>query len=202
MARSRQLHAAIARAAMALFSTAGAAVAAPHGAFYLYPDFAPYRRALLRRFGVETASDLAELLLHRYGIGVLPGSAFGDPDDALRLRVATSRLYGEAEWQQEAALAADDPAALPWIAEALAWLEQALAEITAGLCRRSDGARPAHAAAAAALVAARISITTAAPLVSQATGMSFSSRQPTTMAAPAAVHSASVAPMPTASGSW
>ena len=202
VARSRQLHAAIARAVTALFSAAGATVAAPHGAFYLYPDFAPYRRALLRRFGVETASDLAELLLHRYGIGVLPGSAFGDPDDALRLRVATSRLYGEAEWQQEAALAADDPAALPWIAEALAWLEQALAEITAGLCRRSGGARPAYAAAAAALVAARISITTAAPLVSQVTGMSFSSRHPTTMAAPAAVHSASVAPMPTAIGSW
>ena len=131
------------------------------------------------------------MLLCRYGIGVLPGSAFGDPPDALRLRVATSRLYGEAEWQQEAALAAEDPAALPWIAGALEWLEQALAEITAGLCRRGGRAG-----------AARISITTAAPLVSHLTGMIFSSRQPTTTAAPAAVHSASVAPMPTASGSW
>jgi aspartate aminotransferase len=140
VARSRQLHAAIARAVTALFAAAGATVAAPHGAFYLYPDFAPHSRALLRRFGVKTAADLAELLLRRYGIGVLPGSVFGDPDDALRLRVATSRLYGEAEWQQEAALAADDPAALPWIADALAWLEQALAEVTAGLCRRSGGA--------------------------------------------------------------
>src|SRR5262249_15042524 len=97
----------------------------------------PHRRGLLRRFGVETAADLAELLLHRYGIGVLPGSAFGDPDDALRLRVATSRLYGDAAWQQEGALAPDDPAALPWIAAALAWLDQARAEITACLCRRS-----------------------------------------------------------------
>ena len=60
---------------------------------------------------------------------------------------------------------------------------------------------PAYATAAAALVPARISITAAAPLVSHLTGMIFSSRQPTTMAAPAAVHSASVAPMPTASGS-
>jgi aspartate aminotransferase len=140
VARSRQLHAAIVRAVTALFAAAGATVAAPHGAFYAYPDFAPHRRALRRRFGVETAKDLAELLLQRYGIGVLPGSAFGDPGDALRLRVATSRLYGEAEWQQEAALAADDPAALPWIADALAWLERALAEITAGLCRRGGRA--------------------------------------------------------------
>jgi len=57
--------------------------------------------------------------------------ANGDPDKALRLRVATSRLYGEAEWQQEAALAVDDPASLPWIASSLAWLEEALAAITA-----------------------------------------------------------------------
>ena len=71
------------------------------------------------------------MLLCRYGIGVLPGSAFGDPPDALRLRVATSRLYGEAEWQQEAALAVDDPATLPWIAASLAWLKETLAAVTA-----------------------------------------------------------------------
>jgi aspartate aminotransferase len=131
VARSRHLHGAIARAVASLFTAAGAAVAPPEGAFYLYPDFAAHRRGLLRRFGVRTSADLASLLLREYGVGVLPGSAFGDPADALRLRVATSRLYGEADWQQEAALAAEDPAALPWIADALAWLEQALAEITA-----------------------------------------------------------------------
>jgi aspartate aminotransferase len=132
IARSRHLHGAIARAVASLFTAAGAAVAPPRGAFYLYPDFAAHRRALLLRFGVRTSADLAGLLLGGYGVGVLPGSAFGDPEKALRLRVATSQLYGEAEWQQEAALAADDPAALPWIADALAWLEQALAAITAG----------------------------------------------------------------------
>jgi aspartate aminotransferase len=47
------------------------------------------------------------------------------------MRVATSRLYGEAEWQQEAALAVDDPVALPWIAQSLAWLEEALTAVTA-----------------------------------------------------------------------
>ena len=134
VARSRQLHAAIARAVTALFSAAGATVAAPHGAFYLYPDFAAHRRTLLRRFGVRTSADLAGVLLSHYGVGVLPGSVFGDPDEALRLRVATSRLYGEAEWQQEEALAANDPAALPWIADALEWLDRALTAITALRC--------------------------------------------------------------------
>ena len=102
----------------------------PRGAFYLYPDFAAHRLTLAGRFGARTSADLAGLLLRGHGIGVLPGSAFGDPGKALRLRVATSRLYGEAEWQQEAALAVDDPAGLPWIAESLAWLEEALAAIT------------------------------------------------------------------------
>jgi aspartate aminotransferase len=129
--RSRRLHGLIARAVAARFTAAGVHVPPPRGAFYLYPDFAAHRLTLATRFGVRTSADLADLLLRGHGIGVLPGSAFGDPDTALRLRLATSRLYGEAEWQQEAALAVDDPAALPWIAESLAWLEQALAEITA-----------------------------------------------------------------------
>jgi aspartate aminotransferase len=131
VARSRHLHGAIARAVTSLLPAAGVAVAPPQGAFYLYPDFAAHRRTLRRRFSVRTSADLAGLLLRDHGVGVLPGSAFGDPADALRLRVATSQLYGEAEWQQEAALSAADPAALPWIADSLAWLEQALAAITA-----------------------------------------------------------------------
>jgi aspartate aminotransferase len=131
VARSRHLHGTIARAVASLFTAAGATVASPQGGFYLYPDFAAHRRRLLRRFAVRTSADLASLLLREYGVGVLPGSVFGDPASALRLRVATSRLYGEADWQQEGALAAEDPAALPWIADALAWLERALANITA-----------------------------------------------------------------------
>jgi aspartate aminotransferase len=130
VARSRHLHGTIARTVAAIFGAAGADAPSPRGAFYLYPDFAEHRQALFGRFGVRTSADLAGLLLRRHGIGVLAGSAFGDPERALRLRVATSRLYGEAEWQQEAALAVDDPAALPWIADSLAWLREALTTIT------------------------------------------------------------------------
>jgi aspartate aminotransferase len=130
IARSRHLHGAIARAVASRFTAAGADVPGPRGAFYLYPDFAAHGQTLHGRFGVRTSADLAALLLRRHGIGVLPGSAFGDPAKALRLRVATSRLYGEAEWQQEAALAVDNPAALPWITDSLAWLDEALASIT------------------------------------------------------------------------
>jgi len=130
VARSRRLHGAVARAGASLLGSAGVAVPPPAGAFYLYPDFGAHRATLRRRFGVSTSADLAVLLLRDYGIGVLPGSEFGDPAEALRLRIATSRLYGEAPWQQEEALAAGDPAALPWIAAALDWLRRAVTAIT------------------------------------------------------------------------
>lgn len=130
VARSRRLHGAVARAVAALFASAGVTVPQPAGAFYLYPDFGPHRAALWRRFGVATSPDLAALLLRTSGIGVLPGSEFGDPAGMLRLRVATSRLYGETARQQEAALAAANPVTLPWIADSLDWLRQALTAIT------------------------------------------------------------------------
>jgi aspartate aminotransferase len=136
IARSRHLHASVARAVADRFTGAGVAVPRPRGGFYLYPDFGAHRSALLGRFGVESSADLATLLLHRHGIGVLPGSAFGEPERELRLRVATSQLYGESAERQEAALAAADPTALPWISESLEWLEKALVDLVLSLTWR------------------------------------------------------------------
>ena len=127
--RSRSLHAAVACAVASLFRSAGLLVPAPQAAFYLYPDFAPWREPLRRR-GVHTGADLARHLVDRYGAGALPASAFGEPEDALRLRLATGLLYGETEEQREAALAATDPVDLPWVASALAAIEDMLADLS------------------------------------------------------------------------
>src|SRR5579875_450767 len=64
----------------------------PAGAFYLYPDFAPWRSALNER-GVTTSDELAQYLLAEWGIATLPATAFGEQPEALRLRLATSMLY-------------------------------------------------------------------------------------------------------------
>lgn len=64
----------------------------PAGAFYLYPDFAHWRAALKER-GVTTNQELAHYLLDEWDIATLPGSAFGEEPEALRLRLATSMLY-------------------------------------------------------------------------------------------------------------
>ncbi|MPY80018.1 MAG: hypothetical protein GEV04_16485 [Actinophytocola sp.] len=69
-------------------------------------------------------------LLDRYGVGVLPGSAFGDDPTALRFRVATSLLYGHGEQRIEA-MHSPDPAQLPWIAKALDTVRNALLDLAA-----------------------------------------------------------------------
>ncbi|MEO8971998.1 MAG: aminotransferase class I/II-fold pyridoxal phosphate-dependent enzyme [Ktedonobacteraceae bacterium] len=64
----------------------------PAGAFYLYPDFSPWRQALLKQ-GVTTSEELALYLLNKWNIATLPGSAFGEKPEVLHLRLSTSMLY-------------------------------------------------------------------------------------------------------------
>ncbi|TDD70819.1 pyridoxal phosphate-dependent aminotransferase [Actinomadura darangshiensis] len=131
--RSRRLHAAVTGAVADRFAAAGARVTRPEAAFYVYPDFGPLRDVLEENHGIRTAAGLTQLLLERYGVGVLPGSSFGDAPAALRMRVAPSLLYGEDDEQRLAALAAPAPATLPWIADALGRLTEVLADLTASV---------------------------------------------------------------------
>ena len=119
VAASRRLHGAVARAAYDVVIGAGATCRPPSGAFYLYPDFAG------RPFG--SGAELAEHLLEQRGIAVLAGEAFGDDPAALRVRIATSLLYGSSDEQKLEALHSDDPTALPWIAAALERMRDGLA---------------------------------------------------------------------------
>jgi aspartate aminotransferase len=125
VARSRALHRAVAAAAYERVAAAGIDCRPPSGAFYLYPGFDSKRDALAAD-GVTTGGELAEYLLERQGIGVLAGEAFGDEPGALRVRMATSLLYGRTDDERWRALRSDDPASLPWIRAALDRLGQAL----------------------------------------------------------------------------
>jgi aspartate aminotransferase len=131
VARSRRLHAVVCHEAARLCAQAGLEIAPPQAAFYLYPDFAPWREHLAARFGVSTGADLAGLLLDRYGAGTLPGSAFGEDAACLRLRLATGLLYGDTDEQREQALAADEPLRLPWITDAMSRFREILTDLAA-----------------------------------------------------------------------
>lgn len=127
---SRRLHGAVARSIHAAFVAAGATCRPPEAGFYLYPDFATQRARLAER-GIDDGPSLSRYLLREHGIGVLPGSAFGDDPDALRLRVTTSLTYGHDHTQQLSALAGPDPLTTPHVAACLARLSHALGELTA-----------------------------------------------------------------------
>ena len=128
--RSRRLHAAVARAVAARFTAAGVSVPAPQAAFYLYPDFTPLSDALLARHGIDSDDQLAAMLLRRYGVGTLPGSAFGEQSWRLRLRIATGLLYGDTDAERTTALNSADPCSLPWIAASLDRLDEVLADLS------------------------------------------------------------------------
>jgi aspartate aminotransferase len=129
---SRRLHARVVTAVADRFRAAGADVPTPRAAFYVYPDLSPLAPPLQGRWGVKSSDDLATSLLTETGIATLPGSAFADLPDRLTLRVATALLYGDRDDQRLAALEADDPTTLPWIAEHLERLDVGLTAFVSG----------------------------------------------------------------------
>ncbi|MFE6098255.1 pyridoxal phosphate-dependent aminotransferase [Streptomyces massasporeus] len=126
---SRRVHARIAAAVHERVTAAGADCRPPQAGFYLYPDFTP-ARAELGRQGIITSTDLATVLLDHYGIATLPGSAFGDTEAALTLRLATSLLSGTTPGERLTAMKTDSPENLPWVSASLARLSKALIALT------------------------------------------------------------------------
>ncbi|MBI2565698.1 MAG: aminotransferase class I/II-fold pyridoxal phosphate-dependent enzyme [Candidatus Schekmanbacteria bacterium] len=85
--RARRILAALGREIAARLRAAGLRLADPAGGFYLFPDFAPHRAALARR-GIGTSLALTTRLLEETGVAVLPGSAFGQSEAELTVRIA------------------------------------------------------------------------------------------------------------------
>lgn len=83
----RRVLSALANRCVRILRSAGAAVHAPAGSFYVFPDFSPLRVRLAAR-GVTDGSHLASRLLEETGIATLPGSSFARPTDELTLRLS------------------------------------------------------------------------------------------------------------------
>lgn len=65
----------------------GVTVHEPEGAFYLFPDFSPFKENLRTR-GISTSEEFCRRLLLETGVAVLPGSVFGRPPEELTARLA------------------------------------------------------------------------------------------------------------------
>lgn len=126
---SRRLHASVVKAASQVLTTAGVQHAAPQAAFYLYADFEEHRKRLAKSWSIRTGSDVARVLLGDLGVATLPGAAFGEADEVLALRIATSLLYGQDDEHRLAALHDEDPSSLPWISAQLDVLASSLTDL-------------------------------------------------------------------------
>ena len=85
--QSRKILAAMAENIYQKLQQAGVSLSRAKGAFYLFPDFSPFKESLAKR-GIMTSSDLCDALLRDTGVAILPGSNFGRPDDELTARLA------------------------------------------------------------------------------------------------------------------
>jgi aspartate aminotransferase len=119
---STRLHGAVANAVHDVFARHGVLDVRPDGAFYVYPDFEPYRQRLAAH-GIRGGSDLTRWLLETHGLAVLAGEEFGDDPRKLRFRAATSLLYGDTAARRTEALTAADPLRVPHVAAALERLD-------------------------------------------------------------------------------
>ena len=84
---ARRILAELGKKNAALLNKAGIRVCPPEGAFYLFLDFTPQSKNLKKR-GIKTGRELCQKLLEETGVAVLPGSAFGRPDEELTARFA------------------------------------------------------------------------------------------------------------------
>lgn len=64
------------------------------GAFYNYPNFAPFRDALAAN-GVKTSQQIHEILLQEFNLATLPGHAFGAEPEVLTLRLSGCDYDGQ-----------------------------------------------------------------------------------------------------------
>lgn len=76
-----------------ILNEAGINNAAPHGGFYLFPDFSNFRNKFLQHdiFDSETMCDK---LLESAGVATLPGSEFGCPPSVYTLRISYVNFDG------------------------------------------------------------------------------------------------------------
>jgi aspartate aminotransferase len=84
-----QLHAVRSQHIWSWLNEMGIQCAQPEGGFYMTPNFDRWRKPLAQQ-GVTTSPQLASFMLEKYQLALLPGSAFGIPEQELSLRLATS----------------------------------------------------------------------------------------------------------------
>ncbi len=91
---SRRILATIGNYCADILTTAKVNVHPPAGAFYLFPDFGPSREVLSAK-GIHDSTAMCKQLLQETGVALLPGNAFGRPEEELNARMSYVNFDGE-----------------------------------------------------------------------------------------------------------
>lgn len=85
--RSRKILEKLSKTIASKLSAAGLHICQPDGAFYLFPDFSDVKEIIAKK-KIKTSAELCSKILEETGVALLPGSAFGRPDEELTARLA------------------------------------------------------------------------------------------------------------------
>ncbi len=106
--RSRRIVKALGNTISRKLDETGAKIRYPHGGFYVFPDFSPFREKLQRR-NIHNCVDMCSRLLEDTGVAVIPGIEFGRKPEELAARIAYVDFNGKAALDAVASIPESQP---------------------------------------------------------------------------------------------
>lgn len=106
--RSRRIVKALGNHISKKLEEAGALIRYPHGGFYIFPDFSPFKEKL-RAKKINTSEELCRRLLEDTGVAMLPGSNFGRHPEEMTARIAYVDFDGKSALEAVRSLPLDHP---------------------------------------------------------------------------------------------
>ncbi len=106
--RSRRIVKALGNHISRKLEDAGALIRYPHGGFYIFPDFSPFKEKLLAR-KISTSEEMCQRLLEDTGVAILPGSNFGRRPEEMTARIAYVDFDGKSVLEAVKSVHEDQP---------------------------------------------------------------------------------------------
>jgi aspartate aminotransferase len=81
----------------------GVTVSRGEGGFYLFPDFSSYSKEF-KKNNINTSTQLCHRILHETGVALLPGIAFGRPEEEYTVRLSFVDFDGTnalTQWKED-----------------------------------------------------------------------------------------------------
>jgi len=106
--RSRRIIKALGNHISKKLEEAGVRIRYPHGGFYIFPDFSPFKEKLKAK-KINTSEKFCRRLLEDTGVAMLPGSNFGRHPEEMTARIAYVDFDGKSALEAVRSISTDQP---------------------------------------------------------------------------------------------